>query len=264
MTQTSSFASQVLCLVSILILLSSSGCALFRKGSKADRAERAWRATLAKTETNRLDFETLNLSGKARIEGETGDLGNLSISYRIDLRRDSVMTIRLSKFIEVARIQLDQDSIRVINRLEQSYSVCGYELAEEFTGLKANFDVMQSLFLGNFRPIPRDLRAEKLDSSPQAFTGTESGTFFRYFINPLILRVVGIETNNEARQQASLITYAGFEAIENTQMPQAITIQVTSPDELEVSLAHRKVRVNEPLNLSFEIPGNFQRSACDF
>lgn len=247
-----------------ILLLSSSGCALFRKASKADREERAWRATLAKTETNRLAFNTLSLSGKARISGETGDMGNLSISYRIDLRRDSVMTIRLSKFIEVARIQLDHDSIRVINRLEQSYSVCGYELAEDYTGLKANFEVMQGLFLGEFNPIPDNLTAEKVKGVPQTFTGSEAGTLFRYLIDPLVLRLVGIETSNAIRQQASTIQYTDFEAYGKTQMPQTVDIEVTAPSQLEISLSHRKVRIDEALNLSFEVPGNFERKACDF
>jgi hypothetical protein len=247
-----------------ILLLSSSSCALFRKGSRADREERAWRATLAKTETNRLAFNTLSLSGKARISGETGDMGNLSINYRIDLRRDSVMTIRLNKFIEVARIQLDHDSIRVINRLEQTYSVCGYQLAEDYTGLKANFEVMQGLFLGEFTPIPTNLAAEKINGTPQAFTGSKAGTFFRYLIDPLILRLVGIESSNEIRQQASIIQYTDFEAYGKTQMPQTIAIQVTAPSQLEVSLSHRKMRIDEELNLSFEVPGNFKRKACDF
>jgi hypothetical protein len=237
---------------------------LFKKTTNTTREERVWRATLAKTQAERVAFETMSISGKARIEGETGDLGNLSVSYRIDLIRDSTMIIRLSKFIEVARIKLDADSIYVLNRLEQSYTACDYSLAESYTGLQADFQTMQALFLGDFVPIPRNLKAEEIQALPQTFIGEEAGTFFRYFIDPLILRVVGIETRNEARGQASLIRYSRFETYGRTQMPQEIQIGVSAPETLDIGLDHRKVRLDESLNLSFDVPGNFRRASCDF
>lgn len=247
-----------------LLLLSMSGCKLFQKTTRIDRKERVWRKTLTQAQAARVDFETMSISGKARIEGQTGDLGNVSISYRIDLRRDSLMIIRLSKFIEVARVKLDADSIYVLNRLNQEYSVCDYRLAEDYTGLKADFQTMQDLFLGHFAPIPDDLRAEELDAVPQTFVGEAAGTFFRYFLDPLILKVVGIETRNEGRNQASLIRYRDFEELSGTRMPQVIDIAVTAPDTLGIGLDHRRVRVDESLNLGFDIPGNFRRTNCDF
>lgn len=249
-------------LIGVLMLL--QGCALFRRVTKEEKQEQLYRQTLAKVQAERLQFNALSLTGKARIDGETGDLGSLSVNYRIDMVRDSLIIIRISKFIEVARIKMDQDSIYILNRLNQEHIVCDYQLAETYTGLQADLMTLQALLLGEFAPIPEKLQVEQIDQTPWRVTGEEAGTFFRYFITPTLLRLVSIEANNEARDQASLIEYSDFEERGETNLPMQITVNITAPDSLTLGLSHRKVKIDDRSSLSFEVPGNFSRKNCDF
>jgi hypothetical protein len=247
-----------------LVLGGLSSCKLFRK-TTADDAKTAARKTLVQARAERVAFETMSLTGRVRLESPGGEFSGLSATYRIDLARDSVMLIRLSKFLEVARVRIDRDSIRVVSRLDNTYRVCDFSLAEEYTGLKADFQVLQDLILGNFSPIPQRLVPQNLSAAPQTFTGETAGTNFRYLIDPLIMKLVRIEAQNPSRNLGSVISYDAFETMGDTQMPQFVGIRAASPDTVVVELDHRRVEIN-PGRVSLELgdTSDYQREGCDF
>lgn len=248
----------------VALLLLSSGCELFRKVTK-EREDVAWRRTLSGTLAQRPQFEKLSLSGKIRVDSPEGDFSGVSATYRIDLRRDSAMLIRLSKFIEVARIKIDQDSIYVLDRLGSTYRVCDFSLAESYTGLEVDFEALQDLLLGNFHPIPEDLSPENTDSLPQTFVGSEAGTEFRYFIDPLIFKLLQFEAQNLQREINSTVVYRDFSGMAGAQVPQTVLIEAATPDAISIELDHRRLDF-DPGRVSFELGdvSGYERKGCNF
>lgn len=251
-------------LLIVAVLLLSSGCDLFKKVRNEGESV-AWRRTLNETRAQRPEFEKLSMSGRIRVNFPNGEFDGVSASYRIDLRKDSAMLIRLSKFIEVARIKVDRDSIYVLDRLGGTYRVCDFSLAKSYTGLDVDFDALQALILGDFDPIPSDLIAENVKTLPHTFIGTEAGTDFRYFIDPLLLKLLQFEANDTVRRMGSTISYSEFTPMAGTQVPQLIRIYAFTPDTVNIELSHRRMDF-EAGKLSFEL-GNledYKREGCDF
>jgi len=246
------------------VLLSS--CRLFNKEARTEKKEAVWRGTLAGTMAQRVEFETMELSGKARYEAPGGEgISGLSVSYRITIAKDSLMLIRVSKFIEAAKILIDQDSIRILDKLGNNYMVCDYSLAESYTGLKADFRTLQDMVLGHFLPIPKDLTPEELNAFPQVFQGEAQGTSFRYFIDPLMLKLLRFEADNPERNQRAAVEYTQFEEQGNTQMPMTIGIATFAPDTAMIRLEHRKVNINPSSpKFNFNVPSSYTRTGCDF
>ena len=245
-------------LLPLLLLL--SGCGLFRGAAGGPAAEREAQALLRKTEAASLDFGQLSLSGRARLEMPGSDMENLSVTYRVHIAKDSLMLIRVIKFAEALRILVRPDSIFVLNKLDQTLTVVAFDAAETYTGLPADFGLLQDLLLGNFHPLPATLQPESRSGNPRRFLGESAGTRFIYSIDPQLHKLTGIEAHNEARNQQTAITYGDFTAEGGTQVPQTGKVAVLQPAPFSVEFEHKKIQIDPgDLSFSFSVPEGYQR-----
>ncbi|GAB4408304.1 MAG: hypothetical protein OHK0039_11300 [Bacteroidia bacterium] len=247
----------------ILILLLCAplilgSCQLFRQ-AQGGSSVRAREALLEQTLAERVQFDRMSITGKAQIDIPDMDISGLGVSYRIHLLRDSVILVRVNKLVEVARIFMTRDSVYVVNKLDQTYMVLGYELAKTYTGLDADFGIFQDMLLGNFHPLPTDLIADRR-SDPPRYTGSAAGTDFVYVLDADNRKVASINTTHEALGQASRISYTAFAAYGATQMPQQVMIELLRPQQGSVALTHKKVQINtDDISFSFELPDDYTR-----
>lgn len=247
-----------LCLA-LVILSGLSACKLFRKAENTNRVP-AWVRVLNTTEARQLDFEGLSIQGKARISMPGSGLGNQSANYRIHIAKDSLIWIKITKLgFEGARVLVRPDSIFALDRLNRAVYRYDYSIAEEYTGLKADFGVLQDLLLGHFHPIPDSLFPVDPKVSPTTFSGEASQIQFDYQIDPTIFRLLAMTASHTQKEQASTIDYSDFESVEEFDFPMMMAIAVQSPDEMSFSFTHRKVQVNpSKLSFSFSVPASYE------
>jgi hypothetical protein len=243
------------------LLISGPGCKTLKNIGNA--GGKGGKSTLAKTKKERVDFKTISFSGKARLNMPTAAMENASASYRVSIEQDKQMLIRVSYFIEVARILITRDSIFVQDKINKKLIACDFSIAESYTGLQADFDMLQDILLGNYHQIPEEVKLSAESKNPLIFTGTAGGASFAYSIDPVINKVVKIQANNTDKKQASEIAYGEFESFGGTEMPQTTSISVTSPEVLSFSLEHRKVEIN-PSRISFKLSSlkNYDKEGC--
>ena len=79
------------------------------------------------------------------------DKKKTSFRGQMRIRRDSALWISFSPAlgIEVARLLITQDSVKFINRINKTYFVGDYKMVNKFLGTNVDFDVLQSIVLGN-------------------------------------------------------------------------------------------------------------------
>lgn len=241
-------------------LFALQACKSSKTAVEGDNPRKGWKYTLAQSEQERLDFETLTLTGKAEVKVPTQS-SRISASYRINVAKDSLIWIRLSKFgIEAVRVLITPDSIWVMDKLSNRLEVTDFSLAEEYTGLKADFFTLQDLILGNLYVVPEHLIAEKKKGNPHIFTGSKAGMDFRYTIDTDHYKVVEIEAKNLERDQHSIIQYEDFEPTANTQVPARGTITVVAPTETSFRFNHTKIELNpSKISFKFDVPDNYER-----
>lgn len=246
----------------LIALIGFQSCKGLKKGGGQD-VQKAWKTVLSNAEKESLDFKTLSLSGKAQLNIESMNLNNMGVSYRVSIEKDKRIWIRVSKIIEAARILATPDSLYVLDKINRRYIACDYSLAEEMTGLKMDFGVMQDLILGNFNPIPEDLSPGLITEKVQDFGGSAAGTNFTYKIDQQSFKVQKIQATNEALKQHTEITYGEFVEKGNTLMPQNTHIEMLSPEEVSIDLNHRKVEINpSDASFNFKVPSGYARSGC--
>ena len=248
--------------VSFLFLF-GPGCKTLKNLGTGNAGARSAKAVLSKTEKEKVNFETISLTGKARLNMPMANLDNVSASYRVSIEKDNQILIRVSYLIEVARILVTRDSIFVQDKINKRLIACDFSIAESYTGLKADFEMIQDLLLGNFHQIPDEINLSAESKNPLIFLGQKAGTAFAYSIDPEINKVIKIKASNLSKNQASEIVYSDFEEIGGTQMPQTTSVTVTSPEVVSFSLEHRKVEIN-PSRSSFSLSSlnNYDREEC--
>lgn len=228
--------------------------------------QRAMKETLAKVEAERVQYETISISGRANVNAPTQNL-KIGISYRINMHADSLIWMRVTKFgLEGIRALVTKDSIFVVDRTNNQVHISDFSLAEEYTGLKADLKILQDLMLGNLHLIPNvnSMRAAKKEGNTETFAGMKAGTAFNYQIDQTIRKLLMLEAVNTAQKLHSKTTYSNFEPYGNTQMPQQTTIKVISPDEMILDFRHRKVEINpDQISFKFRIPGGYERVVYD-
>ncbi len=249
--------------IGLITLAWLSGCKTTKSvaGGKSDRVVKS---ALEAAKAENLVFESLMISGKAEIDVPAQNL-NMVVSYRAQILRDSLMLVRFTKFgFEALRMLVTQDSIYVLNKTNNTYQVSGYGLAAKFTGLDANFSLIQDLLLGNLHLIPEQFNTLHLPNKDWEFKGEKAGTNFTYVLSGEDFKPVSIITDNTTRQQHSSISYEDFKEVSNTQMPQKSRLEVTAPQLFTLGLEHTKVELNpQNLTFSFEIPDGYQRTKVE-
>ena len=245
----------------IFLVLGTSGCKGLRNLTGRNNQERSWQTMLRKAETDRIKYETMSMSGKVNIHMPEGAMGDLSASYQIFLKKDSLILIRIRKVIEVARVLITPDSIFIRDNINRTLMVSDYSLAEQQTGFEADIQLLQDLLIGNFHPIPETLTGEPMDSETvQSFKGTKAGTDFTYDITLPNLKLTRIETNNPTKNQHTEILYKDFEEGGGTLIPQATKINVSAPEILSLDFQHKKVETNPSrASFKFSVPGSYER-----
>ncbi|MDX2285882.1 MAG: DUF4292 domain-containing protein [Bacteroidia bacterium] len=240
-------------------LMALSAC----KGTKTaagDPTGGPGRQVLVRAARETVAFRTVSMSGKMNVQAPAAGFENLSASYRLELAKDSLMLIRVTKIIEVMRILVTRDSIYVLDKINRTVMASGYAAARDFTGLDADFGVLQDLMLGNFHQVPEELELEKRGANPLVFRGSAAGTQFSYQLDPKTAKTLRVETSNPERNQATALFYGDFEPYGGTLVPMSGGVQVTLPDTFSFDFQHRKFELNPAgLTFNFEIPEDYTR-----
>lgn len=102
-------------------------------------------ASLRAAETSFDNFYT-RFSGTASLEGN-----QYSISGHMRMKKDSAIFISIAPLlgIEIARVLLTPDSVKIVNRIENTFFVGDYRFIHSFLNTYVDFYMLQALFVGN-------------------------------------------------------------------------------------------------------------------
>src|SRR5205085_9842288 len=96
-------------------------------------------------------FKAEWMNAKANVTTiDSGEETSFNINLRI--HKDSVIWISVSPLlgIEVARVMITPDSIKMLDRLHGKYQCSSFEYINKLLQMKVNFEIVQALLTGNF------------------------------------------------------------------------------------------------------------------
>lgn len=266
-------------IVVILFLLFES-CALF-KGSKTKETD----PTIVEKDTLISEMQMLldSIDGKlypistmqalftGDYEGNSTQLPLKGV-IRISKGRFIWISIRPAMAIEASRILITTDSIRVMDRLNNQYYSESFSLIEEKFNFKANYEILESVFIGKMFLYPnsksiKDYQKTKVSDSSSIFLITNG----RINENPNFNHIVSFNKTTLLLQENKIlfsgnhqkiqIFYDDYKSIDNKMHYSKMALSGENEKEhfnLKCTFDH--FVFNTELTAPFKVPENYKRS----
>lgn len=206
---------------------------------------------------NQVQYNTLLLKAKAdlSINGNNND-----VSMNIRMQKDKVIWVSVTAIagIEVARALITPDSIKILNRLESSYTKKPFDFVYQFANKQVNFKTLQAIFIGN--PIPGTL-TESSTVTPVAgqiqVKGALSGLAYLLLFAPNNTLIQSNLADKAASQELS-VNYGDYANFMDQSIPQSVNIKSSVNNKnTSIDLKYNYVGVNEKVDFPFTVPKRF-------
>jgi hypothetical protein len=271
--------SKGLFILTVLVILLSA-CKSTRPVIKAPLKEEGPEFLYSKLKENELRFDWLAIKFDARY---TEKRNSNDFKGQIRIRKDSLIWISITPAlgIELVRMIVTNDSVKFINRFNKEYFMGDYALVSRFLQINIDFDILQSVLLGNdfqfyetnsFRAsVDAQVAGEleyKLSTTGRHKIKKEVGAagsdpvilLQNIWLNPESFKITRIDVKEYLKDNRKLSgTYSGFSDLEGQVYPSALQFDVTAEESIKIKVDYNKVTLNEPMSFPFSIPENYKR-----
>ncbi|MEX1187715.1 MAG: DUF4292 domain-containing protein [Bacteroidia bacterium] len=217
-----------------------------------------------------LKWFSAKVNVKAEIESQSN---SVNANLRIHVDSSIWMSISPALGIEVARVLITRDSIKLLNRLNATYFSGDYDYLNKLLQIEVNFDMVQSILLGNTYLhytvenyisdrdeqglILSTLRKRKIKKEtelelPQVLTQ-------EIWFSALSGKIMRMEMQDYRPVRKLKVNYLSFIKEEDKTIPQTMLIQAEAEKHVKIELEYSKLTVSKELNLPFSIPKNYER-----
>lgn len=211
-----------------------------------------------------IDFNYFN--AKSRVSYKDAD-NTFTATVNIRMKKDSLIWLSVSKAgIEGARSLITRDSIYVLNKLKNEYTVYDFQSLSQKFNFTIDFDLMQAAIVGNL-PVERKKSKEKLTTEKDFFLLRQSDQAVEVnnYIgkdNQKLKKIVMVEpsTNNSLT-----LDYEDFRLLNAFLFPykSLVSLQYKSPEgyyHTLVTIQHQKAEISDKeLKFPFNVPDKYER-----
>jgi hypothetical protein len=251
--------NKVIILAFTVFLLVLGGCRTPREASELPRKYKNTGYVLDRLAEERVDFEWLSSRIKLSYQD---DEQKLNSTGTIRIRKDSAIWISITPVlgIEAMRALITPDSIYIIDRIKKTYDIVPVDNLKYLSGMEnLSFRLLQDVLLGNsVFDLSRDADVEIKDRQLVLNNGNQFENIEMHVL-PQNFRPAQVNYKRSTHNQALTIQYSKHENISGKQIPQQINFDVSAPQKLSLSLEFSRYSLNEPQELPFSIPANYEK-----
>jgi hypothetical protein len=268
------FSCHILSL-SFLLLLFITSCNPQKKLIKAPIKEEGAEWLMQKLRENELKYQSFS----AKFSAEYTNNGKKnSFDGQIRIEKDSIIWLTFSPLlgIEVFRIMITQDSVKYINRMNDTYFLGDYASVNKFLNTNIDFDILQSFLTGNdlsfyekgkFRASV-DKNKYKLATAARmklkkvVRSGEETSNVLiqNIWIDPENFKITKADVKEIRKPGTQLqADYSNFEKLEGQMFPKMMTFDISADNDLHLEVTFSRININPPLTFPFRIPKDYRR-----
>jgi outer membrane lipoprotein-sorting protein len=261
----------LLFLTGILLITS---CNPQKKIIKAPIREEGADYLFTKLKENELKYDGLSAKFSAEYEnkGQTN-----SFNGQLRIRRDSLIWLSFSPAlgIEVIRIAISQDSVKFINRMNNTFFAGDYNYVNRFLNTNIDYDILQSFLTGNDlsfyengkfkatvdKGIYQLSTAERMKLKKFIRNSTENLRVLiqNIWISPETFKIVQAEVKEIRKPNIKLTAdYQSFELIGTQAFPRRMLFDVSAEKNIHVDVSFSRVTLNTALLFPFKVPPNYR------
>ena len=259
----------------LLVVLFSLSCNPSRKAIKAPLKEEGAEYLLTKLKEHELKFDWLSAKFSADYENK----GNtVSFGGQLRIRKDSLIWISLTPMlgIEAIRILISQDSVKLINRLNDTYFLGDYEYVNRFLNTNIDYDILQAFLIGNDLQYYENSKFRALiDKGEYKLSTSERQKLKKYvrnnnenskvyiqniWLDAQTFKITFADVKEIRRENIKLeASYLEFKDIEGQLFPRVMEFFIRAENNIRVKTDFNKITVNSPLQFPFKVPANYKQ-----
>lgn len=246
----------------LLIVVTLASCGASKKAISG-KLERASPDFLLKTLiANQVNLQWLD--GRAKIDF-SDDHTSLGASATIRIKKDSLIWVSVRKLgFEVARALVTQDSVYIIDRINNEFAITGLDYLQREYNLPADFASVQAILLGN--PIFFTTSGLQSEVSADAYRlyGKNAKMDTEYWLDPksLQLKQMRFKDLNESREV--VVKLEDYQSLANNQKfsyLRKLELNSRQTGNAKVEIQFSQLEINNPKDVRFEIPNKYTRSS---
>lgn len=243
----------------IFLVFATSSCGIFRR-TPADNAglpERSARFLMKKMAQQQIQADWF--SARARIQYEDDDV-SFSATANLRMTKDSAIWANVKKLnLEVGRALIRPDSFFVIDRINREYSRHSVARIADLFQVPANFQILQSILLGNPFFLNADLVAG-IEDGLYTLKGEDSRFAAAYYLDGKDYSLVRVAFTEKRENRQVIMELKEYGLLGKKQNFSYIrTMRMDTPDAgpLYLEIEFSKVEINIPKSIEFEIPSRY-------
>lgn len=221
---------------------------------------------------NDLMFEYLTTNSKIKF---SNDDKNLSATANIRLKKDSIIWVSITPGfgIEAARGIITKDSLIFINRMNKEYSAYNFEeLSKEFN-FNINFDLLQSVLLGDMPVEPDDEDMVKKESNYYVVKQEKGPITINNFVDARSLKLERVAMQDRSKEEVFgktrtrnntlTLRYNDFQMLSEQVFPYENLVSLDyqrdgKKRKTEIEIQHKKANItDEALRFPFSVPEKY-------
>ncbi len=211
---------------------------------------------------NRLSFTSF--SGKLNVDYRSGDGKNYDVNATIRMYKDSAIWLSANAVlgIEAIRVLVTKDSVKLMNKLEKTFTARSIDYLQEVTQLPLDLTILQDLLIGN--PVYLDSNIVGYSRSGNAVSITSVGRWFKNLLtvseDKKELQRSKLDDADKTRSRTAELTYAGYENGKGVPFATRRTIAIAEQKKLDIKLDYKNYEFNNEVSFPFSVPKNFKRN----
>jgi hypothetical protein len=231
-----------------------------------DSAKAGTTENAAPVKINEIEFNYLTAKSKVSLASKSQNFDNTNVNIR--MKKDSVIWLSVTGVgLEVARGLITRDSIVFMDKIHRDYFVFSYEQLSKQYNFDLNFDLLQSMIIGNlpFQPQPeaRFVKMNEFYVLKQIVDRLEVDNF----ISESNLKLSRLEAIEVPTQNAFTLDYEDFKDVNNFLFPftSIINLNVKSLKDQQVRETNMRIRhtkvemLNDSPGFPFSVPSSYKR-----
>lgn len=214
---------------------------------------------LGRVQANSIAYTTFN--AKMNIDYRGGDNKNYDVNATIRMYKDSAIWMSANAVlgIEAIRVLITKDSVKLMNKLEKTYTARSVDYLQEVTQLPLDLKILQDLIVGN---------AVYMDSNVVSFTKGDGVisllSIGKWFKNLVTLNEVDytiqrskLDDADITRSRTADLTYTDYQQKENRLFSTKRRIAISEKKKLDIRLDFKNYSFDGDVSFPFSVPKNY-------
>ena len=258
MANVGKFQTFVFCLLSFAFFITS--CSTNKSASNLRTLSA--NHIIREVEDNRFEFDNFETKFNVKVKSDN----NIGLKGQLRIQNDSVIWVSLSLKlgIEVARVMITEDSVKLINRTNKTYFVESIDNFQERLPSEATMQFLQDILVGNDTQLSKNEKYKVTIDDNNYKLESGKNTFW---ITPKTFKVKSYQLSAVNSQQSTVnsqrstveISYDNFQYVNGKLLPTKIILDTKDDFDINLEIDYSEIKVGEKLEFPFNISKKFNK-----